>query len=185
MEDTARFFRSIEGDGKGRGAWHIISGLPGERRYEELELAKVIQRIDKQVRYATPRNLALHWQPFQPIPGTPMQWCGGGTGARQKIDALRFIESKCNFVRVRQLGGRTDTMALVCTVLARSDERGGDLLEALGERMVSPNDAATIAGTTYGPIDPDGPLPWDFVATTYSKSVLRRAYDVMVSRLAP
>lgn len=184
VEDTARFFRSIEGDGKGRGAWHIISGLPGERRYEELALAKVIQRIDKHVRYSTPRNLALHWQPFQPIPGTPMQWCAGGTGARQKIDALRFIESKCNFVRVRQLGGRTDTMALVCTVLARSDERGADLLEVLGERMVSPHDAASIAGTTFGALDPDAPLPWDFVATAYPKATLRRAYDVMVSRLA-
>ncbi len=183
VEDTVRFFSTIEGDGRGRGAWHLISGLPGERRGEELELARVIERIDQRMRGKTPRNLSLHWQPFQPLPGTPMQWCAGGTGARSKIARLRFVE-RYSWCRVRQLGGRTDSMALTCTVLARADERGADLLEALAERMLTPDEAAEIAGTTYGALDPDEPVPWGFVRTAHGPEVLRRAYDVMMGRLA-
>ncbi len=182
VDDTARFFASIEGDGRGRGAWHVISGLPGERRYEEQALAEVVRRIDKRVRGKIHRNLAIHWQPFQPLPGTPMQWCAGGTGARHKVDALRSIE-RLPFVRVRQLGGRTDSMALVCTVLARADERGARLLEAMADRMVSPAEAESLAGTTHGRLDPDSALPWDFVRTAHDKKTLRKAYDVMMSRL--
>jgi len=183
VSDTDRFFDSIEGDSKGRGAWHIIAGLPGERRGEELALAKVIDRINDRRRGRIARNLSLHWQPFQPLPGTPMQWCAGGSGARQKIARLRFVEDH-DWVRVRQLGGRTDSMALVCTVLARADERGASLLEELATRTVTPDEAAAITGTTYGPLDPDIELPWDFIRTSYDKTVLRRAYDVMIGRLS-
>jgi len=181
--DTARFFESIEGEGKGRGAWHIIAGLPGERRGEEIALARVIEQIDNQRRGKTPRNLSLHWQPFQPLPGTPMQWCAGGTGARGKIARLRFVE-KHDWIRVRQLGGRTDAMALVCTVLARSGELGAGLLEQIAERTVTPDEAAQIARTTYGALDVDADLPWDFIKTAFGKSVLRKAHDVMLGRLA-
>jgi hypothetical protein len=183
ISDTTRFFDSIEGDGKGRGAWHIIAGLPGERRGEELALAKVIDRINDLRRGKVARNLSLHWQPFQPLPGTPMQWCAGGTGARGKIARLRFVESH-DWVRVRQLGGRSDSMALVCTVLARADERGATLLEALSEGAVTPDKAAAIAGTTYGALEPNEPLPWEFIKTAHDRTVLRRAYDVMLARLA-
>lgn len=182
IADTVRFFSTIEGEGRGRGAWHIISGLPGERRGEELELGNVIKQIDSRMRGKTHRNLSLHWQPFQPLPGTPMQWCAGGTGARRKIQMLSHVE-RLPWVRVRQLGGRTDSMALVCTVLARADERGATLLEQLAERTVTPSEAEGLAGTTLGPLDPDGPLPWDFIRTAHDRSVLRRVYDVMMSRL--
>lgn len=145
-------------------------------------LAKVIDGINARMRGKTARNLALHWQPFQPLPGTPMQWCAGGTGARGKIARLRFVE-KHDWVRVRQLGGRSDSMALVCTVLARSDERGAGLLEQMAERIVTPDEAAALAGTTYGPLDPDVPLPWNFIRAAHEPSVLRKAYDVTMGRL--
>jgi hypothetical protein len=183
VDDTVRFFESIEGEGKGRGAWHIITGLPGERAGEEMALARVIDRIDESRRGKTARNLALHWQPFQPLPGTPMQWCGGGTGARKKIARLSFLERN-DWCRIRQLGGRSDSMALVCTVLARSDERGALLLEAMAEDTVTPEQASQITGAPIGPIDPDAALPWDFIRTQFAKPVLRRAYDVMLGRLS-
>ena len=182
IEDTCRFFESIEGDGKGRGAWHIITGLPGQRVLEELELVRVVQEIDQRRRGKKPRNLALHWQPFQPLPGTPMQWCAGGRGARRTAHA--FDSLRLAWTPVRSLGGRTDDVALICTALARADERGARLLEAVAERKVSPQEAEALTGSTLGELDPDAPLPWDFVRQWQPKATLRRAYDVMRGRLA-
>ena len=88
------------------------------------------------------------------------------------------------WIPVRQLGGRTDEMALVCTVLSRSDRRGADLLDALAAGPVTPDQAVKIAGIGYGTIDPGAPLSWDFVKQFYGKDVLRKAYDVMMSRLS-
>jgi hypothetical protein len=181
VADTCRFFESIEGDGKGRAAWHIITGLPGERPLEELELVRVIEEIDSRRRGKRARNLSLHWQPFQPLPGTPMQWCAGGRGARRKSAAFQSLRTP--WVPVRNMGGRTDDVALICTALARADERGADLLEALAERRVTPEEGEQISGSTMGAIDPDAPLPWDFVRQWQPRETLRRAYDVMMSRL--
>jgi hypothetical protein len=43
--------------------------------------------------------------------------------------------------------------------------------------------AERIAGVTAGPLDPDAPLPWDFIATAHPRATLRRAYDAMLARL--
>ena len=105
--------------------------------------------------------------------------------ARTHVDPaydLRPFEGR-TWCRLRQVGGRTDHMALVCSVLARADERGADLLEALSERRVTPDESTVIAGVGYGPLDPDAPLPWDFIAQSYARSILRRAYDTMMRRL--
>lgn len=182
IADTCTFFASIEGDGKGRGAWHVIAGLPGERPQDTLELASVVRAIDERRRGKTPRNLTIHWQPFQPLPGTPMQWCAGGSGARRQAATMRSAEG-LPWVPMRQLTGRTDAMALVCVILARSDRRGADLLEALADRCVEADGAAQIAGVGCGALDPDALLPWDFVETWQPKTTLRRAYDVMMRRL--
>jgi hypothetical protein len=182
-DDTVRFFGQIEGDGKGRAAWHMIAGLPTERVTEARELAKVIREIDRRMRGQTPRNLALHWQPLQPIPGTPMQWCASGGGARRMKSVLSMVEGLPR-VHVHQNPGRTDGMAKLCTLLSRADERGADLIEAVAdETRVRPDQGARITGATWGAIDPDAPLPWDFVERPHGKAVLRRAYDVMWRRL--
>lgn len=182
INDTCRFFDRIEGDGKGRAAWHIIAGLPTERVIEVFDLHRVIAEIDRRRRGQTPRNLSLHWQPFQPLPGTPMQWCGGGHGARRMLQT--FIGLSTPWCPVRHRGGRTDAVAQICTVLARSDERGAALLDAIADRRVTPVDAEAITGTTIGPLDPDAPLPWDFIEQWQPKTALRKAYDVMMARLS-
>ena len=41
-----------------------------------------------------------------------------------------------------------------------------------------------MTGVDYRPVDPDAPLPWDFLRTAYPRATLRRAYDVMMARLA-
>lgn len=182
IEDTCRFFDTLEGEGKGRAAWHVISGLPTENPREVLELAGVVTEINKRRTGKTARNLSLHWQPFQPLPGTPMQWCAAGVGARKQASLMKAFEGMA-WCRLRQVGGRTDAAALICSVLARCDERGADLLEAIAERRVTPDEAAEIAGVGHGALDPDAPLPWDFIAQHYPKETLRRAYDVMMRRL--
>lgn len=181
IDDTCRFFEAIEGDGKGRAAWHIITGLPTERAEEGLELMRVIMAIDERRRGKKARNLSLHWQPFQPLPGTPMQWCAGGKGARRML--APFAGLRLAWTPVRSVGGRTDDVALICTALARADERGADLLEALANGRVTPAEAERISGSTIGPLDPDATLPWDFVQQWQPKATLRRAYDVMMGRL--
>lgn len=181
--DTCRFFSTVEGEGKGRAAWHVMAGLPTERGEEVMELMAVVQEIDRRRRGTTSRNLAIHWQPFQPLPGTPMQWCAAGSGARRSAAYLRLVEG-LRWVPLRNISGRTDDVALICSVLARADERGADLLEAMATRKVSPRDAEQITGTTMGAIDPDAPLPWDFVHQWQPKATLRKAYDVMMERLA-
>lgn len=182
IRDTARFFESIEGENKGRAAWHVIAGLPGERVSEVRDLMRVIGGIREARAGKTARNLSVHWQPFQPLVGTPSQWCGAGEGARSMVSMLRAIE-RDPWVPVRQLNGRTDDMCHLTTILMRCDERGVDLLERMGEGRVSIREAEQISGTHAGPLDPDVPLPWDMIRAHYDTSVLRRAYDVMRSRL--
>jgi hypothetical protein len=185
VADTVRFFATVEGDTWGRAAWHMMSGLPTERPAETLALAGVLTEVDRRHAGHHPRNLAIHWQPFQPLPGTPMQWCPAGAGARRQVAMLRGLE-RLAWVRVSHVGGRTDAMAQLCTVLSRSDERGADLLEAIAARgrSLTLTDAVAISGATAGQLDPDTELAWDFVRQWRPKTVLRSAYEVMLRRLA-
>lgn len=182
IADTCRFFESIEGDSKGRAAWHMMSGLPTEQPEEAIDLLRVLGEINERRVNRVPRNLSIHWQPFQPLPGTPMQWCAAGRGARRMIGLLRGAEGM-PWVPIRHVGGRTDDMALLCSALARADERGADLLERLAVGPVAVADAERIAGSTTGALDPDAPLPWDWIETDQPRAVIRRAYDVMMARL--
>lgn len=182
--DTLRFYAAIEGDSYGRAAWHLISGLPGERPAEVLDLIRVIRRIDEGRRGMTRRNLAVHWQPFCPLPGTPMQWCPAGHGARSMASRLDGLSSLA-WLKFRQHAGRGDQMAAACTVLSRSaGERAAALMETIAAGPVSVALAEQIGGASAGQLDPDGPLPWDFVGHGHGKAVLRRAYDAMLARLA-
>ena len=87
---------------------------------------QVVKQIDRRQSGKKHRNLTIHWQPFQPLPGTPMQWCGAGGGVQNHIRLLRDIE-RLPFVRVRQLNGRTDAMAKICTILFGAPTRGGPI----------------------------------------------------------
>lgn len=182
VTSTCDVMERTEGEGKGRIAWHMIAGLPGEQRDDALAFTRLLQRLDERRRGRTARNLSLHWQPFQPLPGTPMQWCACGGGARRLVNMVRGVEGM-PWVQIRQHAGRTDDVASVCTVLARSDRRGVDLLEAIGQRRITPDEAAEIAGVGWGALDPDALLPWDWIQHAYPRKVLRLAFDVMRRRL--
>lgn len=181
VESTVEYLGRIERGSRGRSAWHLIAGLPGQRRGEHVELLGVITQIQRRYR-GEGRALSLHVQPFQPLPSTPMQWFGCGSGAAALAKALRPMTG--GMVSVRAHAGRTDDVAKICTVLTRSDQRGADLLEAVGAGLVEPERAAEIAGVGWGELDPDLPLPWDFVETHVPAGALRRARDVYLRRVA-
>ena len=190
VNDTLRFFENL-GVGKqgqdlaGRAAWHLIAGWPTERPTETLDLMRVVKRIDDEWKgKLRTRRLAIHWQPFQPLPGTPAQWCHAGRGAKKQAAIFEAHLDTSPWLYVSQRGGRTDQMCLVTTVLTRADERGADLLEAINQRRVTPDEAAEIAGIGYGALDPDAPLPWDFIQQHFDRGTLRKAHEVMMRRLA-
>jgi hypothetical protein len=157
-----RAFDLIEGDGKGRFAWHMIAGLPGEKRSDVFSFISLITNLQKRRRGKTPaRNLTIHWQPFQPMPRTPMQRCATGGGARRLAGTFKSLESD-PWVPIRQHTGRTDTMAKICTVITRSSgERSLALLKALKSDKLSADQAADVAGVSYGEIPPGSPMPWE------------------------
>lgn len=146
-------------------------------------MIRVVEEIDARMRGRTPRNLSMHWQPFSPLPGTPMQWCAVGGGARKLASFLAPL-SRLDWCRVRHAHGRTDTLARLCALLARSDERGARLMESYADGRVNLEDAEEMTGSTLGELDPDAPLPWDFIETHMQKASIRKAYDVMMERLA-
>lgn len=182
VSDTVRFFESIEGDGKGRAAWHLIAGLPTEGRRDALDMINVVTEIDQRMRGKTARNLSMHWQPFSPLPGTPMQWCAAGGGARRMAGLMRGL-TRLDWCRVRHVTGRSDTLSHLCAILARSDERGARLIEAYADGAISVDAAQEMTGSTLGEIDLDAELPWDFVTTHMPKDRVRKAYEVMMDRL--
>lgn len=112
-----------------------------------------------------------------------MQWCAAGGRARKLASMMRPIEG-LPWCKVRDIAGRSDAMANMCTVLSRSDERGARLLETVRDGQVSPDNAATIAGVGFGALDTSAPLPWDFVQHHYPRAALELAHAVMLRRLA-
>lgn len=185
VRDTVAYFSRVKDDLWGRAGWHLIAGLPGERPGEALDLMKVIQRIEANLPKKSRKGLTLHWQPFQPLPGTPMQWCAAGGGVRAMAAMLAPLEkdSWSPWLKVRQLKGRTDEVARLCAVLSRADERGADLIAAMADRRVSAKEAQSIAGATWGEIPLDSPLPWDFVRQWQPKEVLAKAHGAMMRKL--
>lgn len=185
IENTLLVFDLIERDKIGRTCWHLMGGLPTEVVPDEtMQLVNILRRIDKQRANCSAKYLEIHWQPFHPLPGTPAQWCPSGFVSKHAVHTLTIAEDLQN-MKVIQLVGRTNEMAKLCTMLSRSDARGVDLIEAMGgEKMITPPEAERVLGVGFGQLPIDAPLPWDFIDAPYTPEQLRRAYSVMMRRLA-
>lgn len=170
VSDTVRTLDAIQGDWKGRIAWHLIAGFPGEQSDDVFDLLDVLHRINDEIR--KPRNLSLHWQPFSPTSGTPLQWFATGGGARRLAG---MIEDGFNGRRLGVIHrtGRTNDMARLCTVLGRADERAVDVFEL---QRPSVDDAMAATGATWQTLDPNEPLPWDFAVTPEQRSTWRKRF---------
>ena len=98
-----------------------------------------------------------------------MQWAAAGSGARQcasTLDRLKTLDR----LNVKHVVGRTDAMSKMCAVIGRSDARAVRFFER--SAPMTPDQAASATGSTYGPLDPDDPLPWDFVVTHHDRGFL-------------
>lgn len=184
IRDTVNVLQRIEGNFYGRSAWHLISGLPSERREEINDIKHVIREIDKRLPGLQRRTLSLHWQPFQPLPGTPMQWFGVGGGVLEKAKQCKDLE-RLPKLRVTQETGRRDYMAAATTILSRATPKGGaNILElfAQGDRVPIPQMRA-IAEAQEGEIRMEEPLQWDVFDYAYPRPILERAYKAVVRRM--
>lgn len=180
VRDTCAHLAAIDGDSKGRAAWHVIAGLPTQRPDEWRHLARVISDIQRSYRGKHARNLSLHWQPFCPLPGTPMQWYAAGASARVMASRMKAVEGHGR-VRIRSVVGRTDEAARLATVLARSDRRAVRVLERT--EATTARAAAYMTGATWLELDPSEPAPWDHVLSWMSVDDLRAAKLAIDERL--
>lgn len=187
IADTAQYLSMIEPGAQGRLVWHMIAGLPGEDTFPDLvHFSEVLKEIDSQRRAdrAERRNLGLHWQPFQPIPGTPMQWFGVGKGVRRISGFLEDTMTDMTTLNAYNQEGRTNLYAVLTTILARSDAEGGlALLERCASGTTpSREEAEELAGTTAGELR-DEPTVWDFVIDSDQHRKMVRARDHMVAQI--
>jgi hypothetical protein len=181
INDTCAHLEAIQGDSKGRAAWHLIAGLPGTRPGEWRALIQVLRGIQREYKGKHARNLSLHWQPFSPLPGTPMQYFGVGHGAGMMAQRFGMVEGGRR-VRVRNISGRTDGGARCATLLARADQRAVRFFES--STRLSAEHLAELVGATWGELDPDICHPWDHVVCWASPARLRRAYKTVLQRLS-
>lgn len=184
VRDTVDILNRTEQQFFGRAAWHMISGLPTEDFREVEELKSVVREIDRRLPGTMRRNLALHWQPFQPLPGTPMQWFGVGGGVEKKERQCRDLE-KLPRLRVTQATGRRDYMAAATTILSRATPEGGvRVLEAFaGKGRPTLEYLREIGEAHEFAIDPSDPLPWDVIDYSYPRDAMERAYKAVKRRL--
>lgn len=183
IELTLELWSRVANDGVGRLCWHLMGGLPGEMLNDGEAMLRVLQELDRSRRNQTVRNLEIHWQPFQPLPGTPMQWFAAGAINKYIVRTLAFAED-LPFARVHQYTGRTNQMAQITTILSRSDERGADLLEAMCNRLVTVPEAERISGASAGAIQLDSELPWEFVRSWATREILEKAHRAVLRRAA-
>lgn len=184
IRDTVDILNKTEERFYGRAAWHLISGLPMERRNEVNDLKRVIRGINDGLHGTTRRNLALHWQPFQPLPGTPMQWFGCGGGVLEKARQCKDLE-KLPRLRVTQATGRRDYMAAATTILSRATPAGGARMLEMMAEWDRPELATLreVAEADEYDLPIDQPLPWDVFDYAYPREVLERAYRATVKKL--
>lgn len=180
--DTLAFLDRIEGDGKGRAAWHMIAGLPGETPSDATKFAETLIELDRQM--TSTRNLSVHWQPFQPLPGTPMQWFAAGSGARRLASLIGAATSHFQRLKVRHHAGRTDRIAALATILSRCTPVAGvELLAAVGAAPLRVEDAEAITGAHAGVLTVDELVPWHFVYSADQHERLARSYRHMIDLL--
>lgn len=184
VRDTIDVLQRVEGDFYGRAAWHLISGLPTERAQEVQDIKRVVREIDARMPGLQRRNLSLHWQPFQPLPGTPMQWFGCGGGVLEKAKQCKDLE-RLTKLRITQETGRRDYMAAATTILSRATPRGGAaILEAVaGGVRVSITELREMGEATELELSIEQPLLWDAIEYAYARPIMERAFRAVVRRL--
>jgi len=147
---------------------YYMVGLPGE----EMEDVKAIMGQSLKVRNLV-RRVEISVNPLVPKPHTPLQWIGFG-GKENLKEGLSELKKKLDYLRkeAKKAGIEADISGFrefaVQTILSRGDRKVSEMLEGASYRKFE---------KYLEPIDPELPLPWDFIDHGYRKSTLLKEYD--------
>lgn len=169
---------------------YFMIGLPTETDEDIDAIITLVEAILEKIR-AHQKKMRLHlsFSPFVPKPHTPLQWARMADLA--EIDA-RIARLKRGLKKYRWLDMdfHSPQNAIIETILTRGDSRVGDLLLAafrqgeifsawagefhfpVWEELIDRFDCREFLTA----IDPQQPLPWDFIQVNYTKEHLAEEY---------
>jgi radical SAM family uncharacterized protein len=167
---------------------YFMIGLPGETEAEVREIGRFVMEI---ARLCRSRSVRFNLTPFIPKPHTPLQWAGFAD-IDQTRAKLELLESMLNRRNIKPKWENPEC-SRVQAVLARGDEKLGPVIEAVYEaggvfqewteffdfaRWQEAFQRTGVDPDHYlQELDPDSPLPWDFINVGVTKQFLREEYQ--------
>ncbi len=147
---------------------YYMVGLPGESIEDVKAILEQALKVKKLV-----GKVEISVNPLVPKPHTPLQWMGFG-GKDDLKEGVSELRRKLDYLRrgARKAGIEADISGFkefaIQTILSRGDREVAEMLEGVSYRK--------FENYLY-PIDPDSPMPWDFIDHGYRKSTLLKEYD--------
>ncbi|AIG98684.1 radical SAM protein [Archaeoglobus fulgidus] len=147
---------------------YYMVGLPGESFEDVKAILEQALRVKKLV-----GKVEISVNPLVPKPHTPLQWMGFG-GEEELREGISHLKKKLEYLRreARRAGIGADVSGFkefaIQTILSRGDREVAEMLEGASYRKFE---------KYLKPINPDSPLPWDFIDHGYRKSTLLKEYD--------
>ena len=147
---------------------YYMVGLPGEEFGDVKAILEQALRVKKLV-----GRVEISVNPLVPKPHTPLQWMGFG-GRDDLREGTADLKKKLDYLKreARRAGIEADISNYkefaIQTILSRGDRKVAQMLEGVSYRKFE---------EYLQPIDPDSPLPWDFIDHGYRKSTLLKEYD--------
>ncbi len=166
---------------------YFMLGLPGETEEDVKEIGRFVNEI---ARLCRGRMVRFNLTPFIPKPHTPLQWAGFAPLAvtREKMEVLKGMLTRRNI----KPKWESVESSFVQALLARGDERLGEVIERVYERggvfqewteffrFSLWEEACAEAGVDPQVYLAEKPvtekLPWDFIDVGVSKEFLREEY---------
>jgi len=169
---------------------YFMIGLPTETEQDIDAIVTLVEQILEKIR-AHKKKMGLHisFSPFVPKPHTPLQWARMENLA--EIDArIARLKNSLKKYRWINMDFHAPQNAIIETILTRGDNRvGGLLLAALQAGEIFSAWAGECHFATWEAlidrfncreflteIDPEEPLPWDFIQVNYTKEHLAKEY---------
>ena len=147
---------------------YYMVGLPGE----EFEDVKAIVEQSLKVKSFVKR-VEISVNPLVPKPHTPLQWIGFG-GKENLKDGLTELKKKLDYLRkeTKKAGIEAKISGFrefaIQTILSRGDRKVAAIFEGASYRKFE---------EYLQPLNPELPLPWDFIDHGYRKSTLLKEYE--------
>jgi radical SAM family uncharacterized protein len=188
FDKTLAILQEAKDSGFKQAKFYFMIGLPvpGRGLGEAKAIVEFFERLLAKIQIQINVNVGT----FVPKPHTPYQWSGQLTEA-DAMEAIECIRSGFRRFRNLKLSYHSPFVSQLEGIIARGDERVGELiasafemgarLDAWDERFDrdlwrSVIDAAPwpVVQEISAEHDPDGPLPWDDIATRVSSEYFKK-----------